>query len=188
MPRRAPEINHCCWHFNKRLLLRMLWNEHSCGHRIFLREDWGSYRDLVLGPGCSGNRQWEAGKIYPQRCTGLPRDREGVWHAPSSLGGCRAEEFLGQPPSEQGPQCGPCPLPRGGNRREGAGMAGRREVGKRESVSPCALTWDDPQRSLPSPPGDRWKAEMIQGNTTMRQCGFRLPPLCWESILVDRHG
>lgn len=40
---RAPEINHCCWHFNKQLLLRTLWNEHSCGHPIFLKEDRGSY-------------------------------------------------------------------------------------------------------------------------------------------------
>lgn len=44
MHQRASEINHCCWHFNKQLLRRMLWNEHGHDHQIFLKEDTGGYK------------------------------------------------------------------------------------------------------------------------------------------------
>jgi hypothetical protein len=37
---RAAEINHCCWHFNKQLLLKMPWNEHGSWPKL-LEEDQG---------------------------------------------------------------------------------------------------------------------------------------------------
>lgn len=39
--RRASEIIHCCWRFNKQLLLRMLWNERRRDHQISLKEGRG---------------------------------------------------------------------------------------------------------------------------------------------------
>lgn len=118
MLHRASEINHCSWHFNKQLLLRMFPNEHRRDHQISLKEAGGykaaccvsqerrSLKVIVKQPP-SGVSAWvvaekqEACGMEPHGRTDWPCDLEGV-PCPAGVVSCFLFQDMGvqhAPPS-----------------------------------------------------------------------------------------